>query len=147
MDGYRFPLFVDLRGKKAVVVGAGPIAQRRIGVLLDFGADVTVIAPTCEALPKQVHYIHRTYEKGDLAGAFLAVAATNDRAVNHQIGQDAGNAGIFVTVADCREESTFYFPAICKGGGLVSGIVSQGEAHQKTARAAKAIRALLEELE
>lgn len=147
MDGNRFPLFVDLRGKKVVVVGAGPIARRRIGVLLEFGADVTVIAPDCDMLPEQVHGVRRTYQSGDLDGAFLAVAATNDRAVNHQIGQDAVKSGIFVTVADCREESTFYFPAICKGGGLVSGVVSQGNAHQKTARAAKAIRALLEDLE
>lgn len=147
MDEYRFPMFVDLRGKKAVVVGAGQIARRRIGVLLEFGAEVTVVAPDCTGLPEQVRCCVRPYRQGDLEGAFLAVAATNDRAVNRLVGEDAAEAGIFVTVADCREESTFYFPAVCKGGGLVAGVVSEGSAHRKTARAAKAIRALLEEFE
>ena len=48
---YRFPLFVDLRGRRAVIVGAGPIALRRAGVLLSFGAEVILIAPECEAPP------------------------------------------------------------------------------------------------
>ncbi len=147
LEEYRFPLFVDLRGRRAVVVGGGKIARRRVQVLRSFGADVTMVAPECDELPEGITYLRRKYAQGDLSGAFLAVAATNDRKVNHQVGQDAARAGIFVSVADCKEESTFYFPAICSGNGLVSGVVSKGEAHHKTARAARAIRAVLEEME
>lgn len=143
---YRFPLFIDLSGKKCVVIGGGKIALRRIGVLLSFGADVTVIAPTCEAVPEGVTFLKRTYQPGDLAGAFLAVAATNDREVNRQVGLEAGKSGIFVSVADRKEESTFFFPAICTGNGLVAGVVSRGEEHKKTAAAAREIRKVLEEL-
>ena len=145
--GYRFPLFVDLNGKKAVVVGGGTIALRRAQVLLAFGAAVTIIAPECEAVPEGARFCRRPYQPGDLAGAFLAVAATNCREVNHQVGQEAKAAGIFVSVADRKEESTFFFPAICTGGGLVSGVVSQGEEHKKTAAAARRVRTVLEELE
>ena len=147
LTAYRFPLFIDLKGKKAVVVGGGKIALRRVGVLLSFGADVTIIAPECEAVPEGAAFLSRPYEEGDLAGAFLAVAATNCREVNFQVGQEAKKTGIFVSVADRKEESTFFFPAICAGGGLVSGIVSQGEEHKKTAAAARKIRTVLEELE
>lgn len=147
LEEYRFPLFIDLHGRRVVVVGGGNIALRRVQVLCSFGADVTVIAPECGKLPEGVTYFQRKYESGDLSGAFLAVAATNDRAVNHQVGQEAARDGIFISVADCKEESTFYFPAICAGNGLVSGVVSKGDAHRKTAQAARAIRAVLEEME
>ena len=145
--GYRFPLFIDLNQKKAVIVGGGKIALRRAGILLAFGAEVTIIAPECLAVPAGVIFLQRPYQPGDLAGAFLAVAATSCRKVNHQVYQEAVAAGIFVSVADCKEESTFFFPAICTGSGLVSGVVSQGEEHKKTAAAAQRIRAVLEALE
>lgn len=144
---YRFPLFIDLTGKKAVIIGGGKIALRRAGVLLSFGAEVTIIAPECEAVPQGAAFFQRPYEPGDLAGAFLAVAATDRREVNFQVGQEAKAAGIFISVADRKEESTFFFPAICTGNGLVSGVVSRGEEHKKTAAAARKIRTVLEELE
>lgn len=147
LAGCRFPLFVDLRGKRAVVIGGGPVAVRRARVLLEFGAVVTLIAPACGEVPPGAEYLRRPYTPGDLQGAFLAVAATDDRQVNRQVGEEAGRAGIPVSVADRREESTFYFPAICRGGGLVAGVVSQQGEHQKTAAAARAIRRVLEEWE
>ena len=147
LSTYRFPLFLDLKGKKAVIVGGGKIALRRAGVLLSFGADVTIIAPECEAAPEGAAFFQRPYEPGDLAGAFLAVAATNCREINFQVGQEAKATGILVSVADRKEESTFFFPAICTGSGLVAGVVSQGEEHKKTAAAARKIRTVLEELE
>lgn len=147
LSAYRFPLFLDLNGKKAVIVGGGKIALRRAGVLLSFGAEVTIIAPKCEAVPEGAFFYQRSYEKGDLAEAFLAVAATDCREVNQQVGQEAKATGILVSVADRKEESTFFFPAICTGSGLVAGVVSQGEEHKKTAAAARKIRTVLEGLE
>ena len=79
--------------------------------------------------------------------AFLAVAATDDRAVNHRIAADCAALGIPCSVADSAAESTFFFPAVCEGGGLTAGVVSDGTQHDKTARAAKRIRTVLEELE
>lgn len=139
----RFPLFVSLADKKCVVFGAGAIGARRIGVLRRFGAEVITVAPEDKAGVGLTHC--RGYEKSDLSGAFLAVAATNDRAVNHRIAQDCAERGIPCSVADCAAESTFFFPAVCEGGGLTAGVVSRGAAHGKTAAAAKRIRAVLEE--
>ncbi|WP_300298375.1 bifunctional precorrin-2 dehydrogenase/sirohydrochlorin ferrochelatase, partial [uncultured Intestinimonas sp.] len=82
---------------------------------------------------------------GDLEGAFLAVAATGDRDVNRTVGEEARARGIPVTVADRREECTFFFPAICEGGGVTAGLISQrGEDHRRAARAAKRVREVLE---
>ena len=141
----RFPLFVDLTGREAVIVGGGAVACRRAGVLRDFGARVTVIAPRWDHPLEGVAHLARPYAGGDLTGAFLAVAATDDRAVNHAVGEEARSLGIPVSVADCPEECTFFFPAVCTGGGLVAGVVSGGADHHRTARAAKAIRTLLEQ--
>ena len=143
----RFPLFLDLTGKRAVIIGGGAIASRRIGVLRQFGCAITVISPELKAKPEGLTWLQRTYLPGDLQGAFLAIAATNDRAVNRQAGEEARALGIPVSVADCEAECTFYFPAICTGAGLVAGVVSTGKDHHRTAQAAKEIRRVLEELE
>ncbi len=141
-----FPLFLDLENRPVVVVGGGTIARRRVEVLKKFGAAVTVIAPTWSG--EDVTWLARPYAPGDLAGAVLAVAATDNRAVNHAVGEEARQRGIPVSVCDCREECSFYFPAICEGGGVVAGVVStHGEDHHRTAAAAKCIRRVLEELE
>ena len=142
----RFPLFLDLTGKQVVLVGGGTIAARRIATLRLFGCDITVIAPELSCSAQGLHWIPRPYQEGDLDGAFLAIAATNDRVTNHQVGLDAAALGIPVSVADCESECSFYFPAICAGEDLIAGVVSTGKDHHKTARAAKAIRRALEEL-
>ena len=142
----KFPMFVDLTGKKVLVAGAGRIGLGRVQVLQQFGAEVTLVAPDCSQVPAGVRYLKKIYEPQDLNGAFLAVAATDSREVNRQIGNDARSAGIPVSVADAREECTFFFPAGCLGGNLVAGVVSDGTDHCKTARAARAIRKCLEEV-
>jgi len=139
----RFPLFIDLVGKPVIIVGGGKIALRRIEVLIEFGADITVISPEAASLPHGIKHIQREYKSGDLEGAFLAVAATNNRDVNHSVWQEAGDRNIPISVADCREECTFYFPAICMGDSLVVGVVSDGTNHHRTAKAAEKIRELL----
>ena len=128
------------------MVGGGAIACRRISVLQSFGAEVTVVAPVWKGRGEPERWLARPYEKGDLNGALLAVAATDDRAVNRQVGEDARALGIPVSVADAQEECTFFFPAVCLGDGLVAGVVSDGVGHKRTAEAAKAIRKTLEEL-
>ena len=144
----RFPLFVDLTGRRCVIVGGGAIARRRAEVLSRFGAAVTVIAPTWTGDVPGVDWQARLYAPGDLKGAFLAVAATDDRSVNRQVGEEARTLGIPVTVADCRAECTFYFPAVCEGGGVTAGLISRhGADHRRAARAARAVRQALEELE
>ena len=144
----RFPLFVDLTGRRCVIVGGGAIAQRRAAVLSRFGAAVTVIAPTWTGGVPEVEWQARPYAPGDLRGAFLAVAATDDRQVNRQVGEEARRLGTPVTVGARREECTFFFPAVCEGGGVTAGLISrQGNDHSRAARAARAVRQALEGLD
>ena len=144
MKNLRFPLFIDLHGKKTVVIGGGKIGLRRAAVLRDFGAEVTIIDP--EPVGENFCRIYRKYASGDLEGAFLVVAATDDRQTNHAVSQAAMQLNIPVSVADNKNECTFFFPAVCVGGNLVAGVVSDGDNHNSTARAAREIRHLLEEI-
>jgi len=143
----RFPLFVDLTGKTVVLVGGGTIAARRIGTLRLFGCRIVVIAPELNGKADGITWLRRCYRPGDLEGAALAIAATNDREVNHRVWEEAQRLGIPVSVADCEAECSFYFPAICTGEDIIAGVVSNGKDHHKTARAAREIRKVLEEMQ
>ena len=142
----RFPLFIELEGQRAVVIGGGTVGTRRAAALRDFGAAVTLISPTIQRPLAGIAHLPRPYRPGDLTGAWLAVAAADDRAVNHAVYEEATALGILVNVCDCPAECGFFFPAICEGGGLTAGVVGDGSDHRRTAAVAKRIRETLEVL-
>ncbi len=142
-----FPLFVDISGKKALVVGGGNIAERRVKILASFGADITVISPeTTEYIEHApLRLLKRRYKEGDIAAIapFLVIAATNERQVNHNVMTEAKNLNIHVSVADCREECTFYFPAIAESGDYIAGLVSKNGKHSGVKQVAEKVREVL----
>ncbi len=146
-----FPLFVSLEGKHCVVAGGGKIAQRRIEVLLSFGCILKVVSPELTpklkklAQEKAFVWIPREYQDGDFKGAFLAVAATNHREINHLAASYCSGEGIPVSIADCAEECTFHFPAIVRKGNLVAGLNSGGRDHTLVKEAAAFLRIQLEQ--
>lgn len=141
----RFPLFIDLKGKKALVVGGGRVGAARAKILTEFGADVTLVAEEiCDkSVLENVRLLNRKFDEKDLDGVFLAVAATDDREVNRRIAEICGENGIFVSVADSSDEGTFYFPALCIKNGLCAGIVSDGTRHKAVKEAAERVRGVL----
>jgi len=145
----RFPIFVSLAGKRVLIAGGGKVAARRARALLDFGASVTVVAPALSPdMEELVGWVTWRQERygGLKEGYALVIAATDDRNVNRQIGEDANQLGILVSVADQKAESTFWFPAIVQAGGLTAGLVSQRGDHGAVKRAAEKIRNSLEEI-
>src|SRR4051812_34999370 len=91
-----YPLFLDIAGQRVVVVGGGKVGLRKARGLVDAGARVYVVSPQFNAVFEDlaVSRITREYSAGDLTGAQLAFAATDDRAVNRQVGEDARKLGI-----------------------------------------------------
>ncbi len=148
MSAPRFPLFISLDGQDALIVGGGKIAARRARTLLMFGASVTIISPEISdetrTLLDRVVWRRERYRGFDKTYT-LAVAATDERETNRRVGEDAKAAGIPVSVADRREESTFWFPAVIRGNGLVAGMVSEDGDHKAVKRAAEIIRRQMEE--
>lgn len=144
MGTKRFPLFVDLTGKKAVVIGGGTVGLRRAEVLARFGAEVTVISPALSRTMEGIRHIPRKYAPGDLEGVFLAIAATDDPQVNAAARQEARRLGILFNRSDRPADCDFFFPAVCEGAGMVAGLAGDGTDHGKTARTAREIRKILE---
>ena len=122
-----------LKGRKCVIVGAGAIAERRIEGLLESGAEVVVIGSQAtqavrqKALAGVVSLIKREYRPGDLNGAFLAIAATNDRKVNKLIAAEAAAAGTLLNVVDDPELCVFITPSLLKRGDLTVAISTNGK--------------------
>ena len=141
-----FPIFINLHGSAVLVVGGGKIAARRASTLLRFGAAIRVVSPRLSpemsALLSRdgVTWLRKEYEPGDMDGAVLAIAATDNRYVNRRIGLDAGERRILVSVADRREECSFYFPAVIEGDHLTAGLISNSGDHHQVKRAAATIR-------
>ena len=135
-----YPIFLDLQGRPAVVVGGGRVAARKAAALVEAGARVRVIAP--RLVPElQAHQVERrSYRPGDLRGAVLAFAATNDRRVNHAVAVEATRRRIPVNVADSLEECTFIVPARVSRGGLEIAVSTGG----RSPRLAKQLRRRLE---
>ncbi len=144
----RFPIYIDIAERKALVIGAGRIALRRVKTLVQFSCRVEVVAPEAEdeikALAAQgtIAYKAREFCETDLLRAAFVTTATSDRALNRRIGALARERGIPVSVADSKEECSFYFPAVILKEDVVIGVCGDGSDHSAVARVAQEIREL-----
>jgi precorrin-2 dehydrogenase / sirohydrochlorin ferrochelatase len=115
-----------------MVVGGGGIAARKVEALLEADAQVRVISPVLvEGLQQLVDsgkIVHtpRPYQHGDLEGAFLAIAATDDPLVNQAVWAEANERGCLVNIVDDPEHCNFFLPAILKRGELNIAISTGG---------------------
>lgn len=130
-----YPVFLDLKDRPVLVVGAGTVALRKTRGLLEAGARVTVVAPDAlsdfDGLP--VRLIRRPFRAADLAGAVLVFAATDDRRVNHRIGIAAKGKTIFANIADSAEECDFVVPARVERGDVHIAISTGGKSPRLSA--------------
>lgn len=129
-----FPIFADLRGRDALVVGGGTVARRKVEPLLEAGARVRVGAPALEpalarwAAEGRIAHVEGVFQPGWLDGAWLTVAATDDPAVNRQVAEAADARRIWANVVDDAELSRFHMPARVERGPLQIAISSGGAA-------------------
>ncbi|HZS51337.1 MAG TPA: bifunctional precorrin-2 dehydrogenase/sirohydrochlorin ferrochelatase [Bryobacterales bacterium] len=121
-----YPLFLNIQGRTAVVVGGGRVAARKIAGLLEAGARVRVVAPEISRQVAAHEIERRPYRTGDLKGAVLAFAATDSRDVNHAVAVEAARRRIPVNVADSAAESTFIVPARITRGEMQIAISTGG---------------------
>jgi precorrin-2 dehydrogenase/sirohydrochlorin ferrochelatase len=121
-----YPLFLNLSGQPAIVIGAGKVAARKIRSLVAAGARVTAISPKACRLPKSVRWIKRCYRRGDLAGARLVVAATNDLRVNELVCAEAKRRRQLVNCIAPPAAGNFIVPAVARRGPLTIAISTGG---------------------
>jgi siroheme synthase-like protein len=127
-----YPIFLNIQGKRCVVIGGGKVALRKIKMLLDCGANVSVISPKphpdIAKLSKEraIHLIQRDYEAQDLKGAVIAIVCTDVKEVNRKVADEAKKSGILVNVADDPEPSDFIIPSFFRRGNLTLAVSTSG---------------------
>jgi precorrin-2 dehydrogenase / sirohydrochlorin ferrochelatase len=124
-----FPVNLDLRGRRVLVVGGGPVAARKAASLLRAGANVTVVAPSAVselAEDPDIRWHRREYRRGEVASYRLAITATNDPKVNAQVARDGNAANVLVNSADDPANCSFILPAVITRGDLQITVSTNG---------------------
>ena len=132
VEGPQYPANLVLQGRRVLVVGAGAIAARKVEGLLACGADVVVVAPVVgEAIAAlaaagAVHLCQRAYRADDLDAVWLAVTATDDRAVNRAVFSDGEARRIWVNAADDPVSCSFTLPSVVRQGPIMVTVATGG---------------------
>jgi len=127
-----YPIFLNIKGKRCVVVGGGQVALRKVKMLLDGRANVFVISPNLHpeivklSKRKAIHLIQREYKAGDLKDAMVANVCTDVKKVNRKVVDEAKKARVLVNVADDPESSDFIIPSFFRRGNLTVVVSTAG---------------------
>lgn len=128
-----FPVNLLIAQRKCVVIGGGRVAARKVASLLECGGAVEVISPElADELQEQrrqgrLLWRQRSYRPGDLAGAFLVIAATDDEEVQAAVFAEASAANQLINVADVPPRCNFILPAVVSRGDLVIAVSTAGK--------------------
>ena len=121
-----YPVFLDLRGRRVVVIGGGAMGEEKVTRLMPYGAQVVVVSPDVTdevsklAQDGQVEWTRRLYRGGDLEGAFIAIVAdTSDDAVNHAVSEEARQRNVPLNVADVTDLCTWITPSVARRGEVI----------------------------
>jgi len=143
--GY-YPIFLDMRDRPCLVIGGGPVAERKVEGLLEVGAAVTVISPTLGArlgalaAEGRIRHVGREYRPGDLAGYQLAFVATDDGEASAAVAREGQERGVWVNAADDLARCDLILPSVLRRGELVVAVATGGASPALS-------RAIREELE
>jgi precorrin-2 dehydrogenase/sirohydrochlorin ferrochelatase len=127
-----FTICLDIEGKTAIVFGGGEVARRKAASLKDAGAKVIVVSPQLDpvleymSFQKEITWIQREYQDGDIDGKEIVVAATNNRSVNETIGRICKERGIICNVVDAPDEGSYIVPTILERGPFSIAIGTSG---------------------
>lgn len=127
-----YPINLDLKDRRCLVIGGGSVGERKVEQLLEFGATVVVVSPDVThrlhelAEHGAIRQIHGVYTPEVLSNAFLVIAATNERAVNKAISLECQRRGILVNVVDDPELCTFFVPAVVRHGDFIISVSTSG---------------------
>lgn len=140
---------LGLDQRQSVVIGGGRVASRKVEGLLSAGAKVKLVSPSLvpdlEILADAgaIEVLPRSYEEGDLAGAFLVIAATDDPQVNRRVWAEALQRGCLINVVDDPQHSNFTLPAVVRRGEMSIAISTGGSSPALARRLRERIESLV----
>jgi precorrin-2 dehydrogenase/sirohydrochlorin ferrochelatase len=127
-----FPVFLKLKGRRCLVVGAGTVAEAKVRSLLEGGADVHVVGPKATQRFKQwaregkLVWQARSFEPSDLEGMFLVAVATSSRPLNERVFREAARRRVLCNTVDDPAHCDFYYGAVVRCGPLQIAISTSG---------------------
>jgi precorrin-2 dehydrogenase / sirohydrochlorin ferrochelatase len=142
-----YPIFMDLEGKRALVVGGGTVAERKALTLLEVGALLDLVSrdlsPTLKALLERgrIRWVGRDFKEDHLDGIVIVIAATDDASTNRLVSEFCHARGIPVNVVDQPADCSFIVPAVVRRGDLTLAVSTSG----RSPAMARAVRMELEE--
>lgn len=145
------PIMLDVQDQRVVVIGGGAVAERKVGALVEAGAAVVLVSPSLtEALAAlaeagRLSWISRGYAPGDIRGAFLVYAASNEAAVNEAVAQEARSLGLPVNVTSRSEAGSFITPGVLRRGRLTVAVSTSGAGPSAAARITEQLAEILGE--
>lgn len=128
----KYPIFLELDGRRVVIIGGGAVALRKAQPLLEAGCRLVIVAEhvddmlTALCRGRNAELIKSKYSKQYLAGAMLAVAATNNHKLNEQIYKDCQELEVLCNVVDEPQLCDFFVPAVVKRGDLQIAVGTEG---------------------
>lgn len=139
-----YPVFLELRGRRVLVVGGGPVAASKLDGLLAVGARVTVVAPRVrdELRRPEVVLHERAFEPADVDGAWFVVAAAPP-AVNREVSQAAEARGVFVNAVDDADHASAYLGGVLRRAGVTVAVSTEGRAPALAGLLREGLEALL----
>ena len=127
-----YPIYLDMNGRRCLVIGGGVVAERKIAGLLEVGALPTVVSPAITdtiarwAKDRSIELIARPYQSSDLADHEVCFVATDDCTVNAQAFSDGRRLGVWVNAADDPAHCDFILPSVLRRGDLTVAVSSGG---------------------
>ncbi len=128
----KYPIFLELKGRRVVIVGGGTVATRKAEAILKAGARLVVVAEKTDETMRglcaktKAELIEGRYSKDYLVGATLAIAATDNEKLNKQIYRDCQELEVLCNVVDSPELCDFYVPAVVQRGDLQIAVGTEG---------------------
>jgi precorrin-2 dehydrogenase/sirohydrochlorin ferrochelatase len=137
-----YPVMLNMSGRRAVIVGGGVVALRKLSDLIDAGADIKIISPefnddiikASKLYQGRITLIKRKYERNDLDAGMLVFSATNDANVNREIFNDAKEKNILINAVDDPANCSFYVPSFIRRGDLIFSVSTSGASPAMAAR-------------
>lgn len=128
-----YPVSLDIRDRRCIVVGGGAVAERKAERLIACGARVAVVSRTLTPMledkkkEKAIEHIDGDYDKQALSGAFMVIGATDRDEVNAQVSEDALSLGMLVNIVDDPERCNFILPSLLQQGDLSIAVSTGGK--------------------
>jgi len=129
---FAYPVMLDLAGRPCLVVGGGPVAERKMDGLLAADARVTVVSPSLTpalltlAAEARLHWRPREYLAGDAAGFALVMVAASGASVSEAIAAECRTRGVWINCADDPARCDFILPAVFRRGALTVAVSTGG---------------------